>query len=168
MRFGYPAINIELALHSGDPIEFLAGVAAGDVPRNSRRLDEIALGVVMALPPYPFGHERAEEVVGVPIWGVVPSIEGRLHFCNVMMGDAPEIANGAVGKEPNLCTAGSYVLVCTGTGDSVVAARNQAHRVLNRLTIPASPFWRNDIGLRLRRDLDELARHGFATGMSYS
>jgi len=167
MRFGYPAINIELALHDGDPIEFLAGLAEGKPPKT-RRMDEIAVGVVLALPPYPFGHERAEEVVGVPIWGVVPSIEDRLHFCNVMMGEAPEIENGAIGKEAQLCTAGSYVLVATGTGASVVEARNQAHRAIGRLTIPASPFWRNDIGLRLRKELDTLAQHGFATGMNYS
>lgn len=166
-RFGYPAINIELALHDGDPIEFLAGVAEGKPPKT-RRLDEIAVGVVVALPPYPNGHERAEEVVGVPIWGVVPSIEDRLHFANVMMGDAPEIENGTVSREPQLCTAGSYVLVSAGTGASVVEARTQAYRAISRLTIPASPFWRNDIGSRLRSELDTLHSLGFAAGLSYS
>ncbi len=167
MRFGYPAINIELALHGGDPIEFLAGLAEGKPPKT-RRLDEVAVGVVVALPPYPFGHERAEEVVGVPIWGVTPSIEDRLHFCNVMMGDAPEIGNGTVSREPQLCTAGSYVLVATGTGASVVEARTQAHRALGRLTIPASPFYRNDIGQRLRGELPKLQASGYATGLSYT
>jgi phosphoribosylamine---glycine ligase len=167
MRFGYPAINIEVALHGGDPINYLAGLAAGKPP-NERRLDEIAVGVVMALPPYPFGHEKAEEVVGVPIWGVTPNAHDRLHFCNVMMGEAPEISGGAIGKEAQLCTAGSYILVATGTGQSVVEARNQTHRAIGRLTIPASPFWRNDIGLRLRSGIDELNRHGFAKGLRYS
>jgi len=167
MRFGYPAINIETALHT-DPIEFLAGLAAGDPPRT-RRLDTIAVGVVLALPPYPFGHERPDEVVNVPILGVTPGIEERLHFCNVCLGEAPEIGgNGSITRERHLVTSGSYVLVSVGLGDSVVAARGQAHRAIERLTIPASPFWRNDIGSRLRRGLDELARHGFAAGMSYA
>jgi phosphoribosylamine--glycine ligase len=142
-RFGYPAINIELALHDGDPIEFLSGVAEGKPPKT-RRMDEIA------------------------VWGVVPSIEDRLHFCNVMMGDAPEIENGTVSRESQLCTAGSYVLVSAGTGASVVEARNQAYRAINRLTIPASPFWRNDIGSRLRSELDTLHSLGFAAGLRYS
>jgi phosphoribosylamine--glycine ligase len=167
MRFGYPAINIELALHDGDPMEFLAGVASGE-PAGHRQLDKIAVGVVAAIPPYPFGHEKAEETVGVPIWGVTPSLEESLHLCDVMQGEAPRIVGGQVSKEPHLCTAGSYVLVATGVADTVTQARQQAHRVLNRLTIPASPFWRNDIGSRLRGQLPDLQRHGYATGIDYA
>jgi phosphoribosylamine--glycine ligase len=157
MRFGYPAVNIELALHRSDPIEFLACVASGDKP-PMRNFDTVAVGVVMALPPYPFGHERSEEVVNVPIWGLTPGIQDNLHFCNVM----------ATTGDHDMATAGSYMMVSTGTGDNVVAARNAAHRVLNRLTIPASPYYRNDIGLRLRKQLLELQAHGYATGMVYS
>ncbi len=167
VRFGYPAINIELALHRGDPIEFLAGVAEGKAPRT-RALNEVAVGVVMALPPYPWGHEKRDEVVGVPIWGVVPSIADRLHFCNIMAGDTPEIEGGRIGNERGLVTAGSYVLVSAASGDTVVEARTKALRAIERLTIPASPFYRNDIGTRLRREIDELNRHGFAVGMRYS
>ncbi len=168
MRFGYPAINIELALHDGDPIEFLAGLAEGK-PLRTRRLDEIAVGVVMALPPYPFGHEKAEEVVDVPIWGCTPAVEDHLHFCNVKLGPVPSIEKaGRIVQEAHLCTSGSYVLVATGTGQSVVDARAQAHRVLGRLSIPASPFWRNEIGQRLRKELPTLQAHGYATGLSYS
>lgn len=167
MRFGYPAINIELALHDGDPIEFLAGLAAGRPP-HSRRLDEVAVGVVCAIPPYPFGHERAEDTVGVPIWGITPAREQHLHFCDIEVGEAPELVDGRVGKAAHLCTAGSYVLVATGTGSSVVEARRGAHRVLNHLTIPASPFWRNDIGSRLRGQLPKLQQHGYALGLSYA
>ena len=155
MRFGYPAINIELALHDGDPIEFLAGVASGKAP-NTRRMDEVAVGVVMALPPYPFGHEKADEVVGVPIWGVTASIENNIHPVAVQI------------DKDQLATAGSYVLVVTGTGETVVKARDQAHRVLGRLTVPASPFYRNDIGGRLRGELPKLQEHGYASDLSYA
>jgi len=156
-RFGYPAINIELALH-GDPIEFLAGLAAGKPPKT-RRLDEVAVGVVCALPPYPY-REKPDETVGVPIWGVTPGIEDNIHLCMAQVGEFE--------KRPTLMTAGSYVLVSTGTGESVVAARNEAYRVLDRLTIPASPFWRNDIGSRLSRDVPRLQEHGYAAGLRYS
>src|SRR5262249_2289375 len=107
MRFGYPAINIESALHE-DPIEFLAGLALGDPP-DTRKFDDVAVGVVLAIPPYPFGHERAEDTVGVPIWGVTPSVEDSLHFCDVMLADAPKLGSGRIEKEGHLCTAGSYV-----------------------------------------------------------
>lgn len=160
MRFGYPAINIELALHNGDPVEFLQGLAAGKPPR-SRRLNEIAVGVVMALPPYPFGHEKTEEVVGVPLWGITPSIEDRLHLCNVAL-------NKSQGIDSHLVTSGSYVLVSVGTAETVAAARDQAMRTLGRLTVPASPFYRIDIGNRLRSQLDTIQGHGYARGLRYS
>ncbi len=167
MRFGYPAINIELALHRADPIEFLAGLAEGKPPK-SRALDEIAVGVVVALPPYPFGFEKADEVVGVPVWGVTEALKQRLHFCGVAQGEVPQIGRGGIERVGHLVTSGSYVLVATGTGDTVVDARAKAYRAIGRLTIPASPFWRNDIGSRLRSQIDELNRHGFARGMRYA
>lgn len=166
MRLGYPAINIELALHDNDPIEFLACVASGHKPQM-RQLDKIAVGIVLAIPPYPFGHERAEETVNVPIFGVTPGIGDDLHFCDVMQGDAPVVGH-PIQHEVHLATAGSYVLVATGTDSSVVGARNSSHRVLNRLTIPASPFWRNDIGARLRSQIPKLQEKGYAIGMVYA
>lgn len=167
MRFGYPAINIELALHEGDPVLFLAGLAAGKPPK-SRVMDTVAVGVVMALPPYPFGHEKPEEVVGVPVWGVTPSLCDRLHLCMAQRGVGPALEGGKIGAAPVLASAGSYVLVATGTGASVVKAREGAYRALDRLTVPQSPFWRNDIGGRLRGQLDRLQPMGYATGLDYA
>lgn len=167
MRFGYPAVNIEMALHSGDPIEFLAGLAAGKPP-NTRRFNEVAVGVVLAIPPYPFGHEKREEVVNVPIWGVTPSLGEGLHFAQVCQGEAPVIEDGAIQRKPHLATAGSYVLISTGTGESVVEARRKAYRPLGRLTIPAAPFWRPDIGVRLRSQIDGLQANGYALGLNYA
>ena len=166
MRMGYPAINIEAALHT-DMVEFLAGLAEG-VPPKTRQMDKIAVGIVAAIPPYPFGHEKPDETVNVPIWGVTPGIADKLHFCDVMAGTAPRVSERKIDDEPCLATAGSYVLVATGVDDSVTAARASAERALNRLTIPASPFWRNDIGERLRGELPKLQQHGYAKGMTYA
>jgi phosphoribosylamine-glycine ligase len=130
-------------------------------------LNEVAVGVVCALPPYPY-REAPDETVGVPIWGVSPGIEDNLHFCAAQVGEGPRLVDGKIEKQPVLATAGSYVLVSTGTGATVVEARREAYRVLDRLTIPASPFWRVDIGSRLRSDLDKLQAHGFAKGMAYA
>ncbi len=155
-RFGWPAFNIELALHEGDPIEWLYGLCEGKPPKT-RAMDKIAVGVVLAIPPYPNAGAKTDEVVNVPIWGCVPSIEDNLHLVDVMRG-----------TDSDLATSGDYVLVATGTGNVVVEARREAERVLRRLTIPQSPFWRTDIGTRLRRGLPELQAHGFATGFCYA
>ena len=155
MRLGWPAFNIEPALHDGDIVEFLAGLCEGKPP-NTRRMNEIAVGVVISLPPYPHSHAKTEEVVGVPIWGMVPSIEDRVHFCAAQM------------EKGELATAGDYVCVCTGTGDTVQAARNAVYRTAQRLQFPIKPQYRVDIGQRLARDLDRLQTHGFAKGMEYA
>lgn len=154
-RCGWPSTNIEQALVDGDFVEFLAGLAEGRPPKI-HRLNDVAVGVVLALPPFPGPVADYDQVVGVPVYGITPAIEERLHFAEMQAGkNAPE-------------SAGDYLLIATGTGESIVAARNQAHRVLGRLSIPSSPFWRVDIGQRLRSGLDDLARHGFAAGLRYS
>jgi phosphoribosylamine---glycine ligase len=154
MRLGWPAFNIECALHA-DPVEFLAGLAAGKPP-STRRMNEVAVGVVLAIPPYPYSHERHDETVGVPIWGMTPSIEERVHFAAAQM------------DRGQLATAGSYVAIATGTGDTVQAARAQAYRTIDRVDLPANPFYRIDIGQRLSRQLDRLQERGFAKGMRYA
>jgi phosphoribosylamine--glycine ligase len=154
MRLGWPAFMIECILH-GDPIEWLAGLAQGKPP-NTRKMNEVAVGVVMSLPPYPHGHEKTEEVVGVPVWGVTAGIEDKVHFAQAMM------------DKGQLATAGSYVAICTGIGDTVQQARAAAYRVVDRVEMPITPQFRIDIGQRLSRQLEKLQAHGFARGMSYA
>lgn len=156
IRCGWPSTNIEQALYDGDFIEFLAGLAIGKPPKAARRMNEIAVGVVLALPPFPFRIADYDEVIGMPIYGVTPSIVDKVHLAETM----------ADGKR--LMTAGDYVLVSTGTGPTVVSARDEAYRVLSRLTVPNSPFYRNDVGNRLRSQLDTLQAHGYAADMRFA
>lgn len=153
-RCGWPSTNIEQALIDGDFIEFLAALAVGKAPKV-HRMDDIAVGIVLALPPFPGPVADYDSVVGIPVYGITPSIEERLHFAEMQGGDDAPMS------------AGDYLLIATGTGKNVTDARNQANRILGRLKIPASPFWRQDIGLRLRRDLDALHAHGYAVGVEY-
>jgi hypothetical protein len=41
-------------------------------------------------------------------------------------------------------------------------------RSLKKLSVPASPFWRVDIGHRLKKELPTLQAFGFAREMTYS
>ena len=85
----------------------------------------------------------------------------------MQMGMAPTNVNGKVVTAPCLLTAGSYVLVATGTGESVSAAAKGAYRVINSLDLPASPMFRNDIGKRLAKQLPVLEALGYSAGMTY-
>ena len=167
MRPGWPAFSIQQAIHAGDHAGWLLDLAEG---RDARAFEigPIAVGVVMALPPFPNPGERREEVCGVPIYGLKPSIMDSIHPCQVMMGSAPQQKDGKVVNAPMWVSAGSYLLVATGTGETVRQAREKVYRVLGNLkATPSSPFWRTDIGSKLKTMLPTCQEHGFATGMDY-
>lgn len=151
MRFGYPAINIEEELFGGDPIEFWAALAASEPVRQPHVLDEIAIGFCVVLPPYP-APGAYTDVVGVPLTGE----DEHFHAVEMMAG-----------KDGCLSSAGTYCGLVTATGATVAAARRTALARLDRLKMPGSPFWRDDVGRRLATQLPELQRHGYATGMEY-
>jgi phosphoribosylamine---glycine ligase len=153
MRLGWPAFNIETALFDCDPIEFFITLAEGGDTRGAHRLDEVAVGVVLALPPYPNPPRDYADVIGVPIHR---SIGASFHPCECKAGTKTLYE-----------TAGGYVGIVTGTGTSVSQAARRAYGALKIISMPASPFWRNDIGRRLKKDLPRLQEHGFAAGMEY-
>jgi phosphoribosylamine--glycine ligase len=152
MRLGWPAFNLEVALFDCDPVEFLHALACGETIRGARRFNEVAVGVVLAIPPYPHPPRDYEDLVGIPIYGE----DAGFHPCEVQRGEATALA-----------TAGHYVGISVGTGARVSEAARQAYRQLKKISMPASPFWRIDIGLRLRRELDQLQQHGFAASLEY-
>ena len=168
MRFGWPTFNIQQALLKGDTVEWLADLCAG---RDSKpfELDKIALGTVMALPDFPYGKTPIEKYLGVPIYGPTPnSVSSRLHPCGLMKGEAwTDQDDGPPLKKPALLAAADYLLVASGVGQSVRAARGMAYRELEKIRVPASPFWRPDIGQRLKSQLPEIQAHGYAKGMTF-
>jgi len=166
MRFGWPTINIQQELFEGDFIEYLAALAEGQDARGLR-MNKIAVGVVVAIPDYPAKTIPIDKAVGVPVYGLTPALHEHVHPCMMQWGVGPQDVGGKIVDTPMPLTAGDYVLISTGTGDTVRDAQRRAYATTKRLKIPASPFWRPDIGVRLKRQLPDLLQHGFAAGMEY-
>ncbi len=166
MRPGWPAFNIQQSLQRGDPAEWLVDLAEGRDPRCFD-LDKIAVGVVMSLPDYPWDKKPIEEVVGMPLYGLSDKILDHVHPCMMRAGEAHCMVGDKVVKQPLLCSAGTYVLVATGTGETAGAAQKAAYKTVNTLWMPGSPMVRPDIGSRLKKELPELQKHGFAEGMTW-
>ena len=166
MRPGWPAFNIQQALLKGDPAEWLAGLAEG---RDLRafRLDEIAVGVVLSLPDYPYDRRPIAEVLGVPLYGMSEKTGEHVYPCMMQAGEAPAEVNGKVVTHPLLVAAGTYVLVACGTAETVGKAARAAYGVVKKLKMPMGPMWRTDIGARLKKQLPALQAHGYAEGMTY-
>jgi phosphoribosylamine--glycine ligase len=165
-RFGYPAVNIQQALREGDSIEWLYDLTQGKDAKN-HRLNEIAVGVVMSIPDYPYSRLTGREVEGIPVYGMPLEPVPQYHPCQMFMGTAPVKKDGAISTQPCLVTAGDYVLVATGTGETVKLAKKAAYKALEKLSIPNSPMYRTDISNRLKKQLPKLQAMGYATKMNY-
>lgn len=166
MRPGWPTFNIQQALHKGDHAEWLLKLAEGTDAKNWE-LETMAAGVVLSIPDYPYSHLTRKEVNGVPVYGMTPENAAAIHPCEMMQGEAPHEENGKIVSKPCLVTAGDYVLVASGTGETVTESKKSAYRTLEQLSLPNSPMYRTDIGNRLKKQIPMLQAMGLATGMQY-
>lgn len=165
MRPGWPIFHNQVSLHEGDPAQWMLDCLNG---RDTLKVkeNEVSISVVMALPDFPYSKVTNKELCGIPIYGA-EDME-HLHFSEVMVGVAPREVNGKVVDLPGPVTAGDYVLISTGTGETITGARRSAYSAIKKVKIPNSPFYRTDIGVgRLKNQLPELQRMGYATGLSY-
>ncbi len=165
MRPGWPTFNIQQALHEGDCVQWLDDLCEGIDARNVI-MDTIAIGVVLAIPDYPYSHITRKEVTGIPIYGAEPALWEHIHPCEMMRTTAPDFETFKPTLMP--ATAGDYVLIMSATGETVRAAKDTVYRRLKKLVIPNSPFYRTDISDRLAKQLPELQKRGYATGMEFS
>lgn len=165
-RPGWPTFNIQQALFNGDHAQWMMDTIKGKDPKCFRQ-NEIAVGVVTAIPDYPYSHATRKDVVGIPIYGIKPSIVSWLHPCELMMGKAPMEVAGKIVEKPMYVTAGDYLMVCSGVGETILQAKQKAYRVTKCLEIPNSPMYRTDIGDRLKKQLPKLQSQGYAMGMAW-
>lgn len=168
MRFGWPTFNIQQALLTKDTGEWLAALCEGrDLKAFS--LGPVATGVVMALPEFPYGKSPLDKILGVPVYGLhSKAVRRRIHPCQMQQGKGVPVDVGdEVVKMDCLLTAGDYVLVASATGETIRQARRRAYSVLEKARAPASPFWRPDIGERLKDQLPMIQSKGYASSLIF-
>jgi phosphoribosylamine--glycine ligase len=165
-RPGWPTFQIQQELHQGDCAEWLAMLANGE-DANCFDYNHVAVGVVIAIPNYPFSSALGKDVIGYPIYIDASDDDPHFHFCEVALrGGLPDPKT----CEPSaqFCTAGDYVLVVSGAGDNVRDAKSAAYDSVGKVKIPNSPFYRTDIGDRLRKELPQLQKHGYCLGLEWA
>ena len=84
-----------------------------------------------------------------------------------MWDEAPAKVGKAIVDVPMYVSAGSYVLVATGTGPTVETAREDVYGLCDEICWPPHRIYRTDIGCRLEDDLPKLQKFGYAEGMKY-
>lgn len=160
-RHGWPLFQIQQALHP-DIAEWMLDLLHGrDTFQPST---DIAVGVVVTMPEFPYSHMTRKEVTGFPVWGINPGNRFNIHPAEMMLGEG---FNEKGQKEPMLVSAGDYLLITTGTGKSVQQAKKRAYDVIDELEIPNSPMYRTDIGNRLEKQLPKLQALGFASSWEW-
>jgi len=155
-RPGWPLFQIQQILHP-DVAEWMKDAIDGcDSFCPSQ---EIAVGVVMAIPDFPYNKLNPDDVSGFPVFGINDSNRYFLH--------PSELKLGRFRDAPCMVSAGQYLLTVSGKGMSVHDAKSDAYECLKSLTIPNSPIYRNDIGHRLEEQLPELQALGYAESWVY-
>ena len=164
VRPGWPLFNIQSALHKGDPVEWMVDLLEGkDTLKVS---DKHAVGVVGAIPDFPFTKSTGRDPNGYPIYGL-ENVMDDVHLCEVMIGKAPVLKGKEIVYEDHIVSAGDYILVATGTGNDVCTASKKAYEVMDEISIPNSLIVRDDIGERLEKELPKLQKYGYCTDFIY-
>jgi len=149
-RFGYPTINIQMEGITSKWGDFLYALA-NKQPFNLRTQRGFQVGVVVAVPPYPFADPAAyrrysEDAVII----FKKPVQSGVHH-----GDAR-----LVGGDWRLAGSSGYALVITGSGSTVEEARREAYSRVRNVIIP-NMFYRTDIGERWLKDSDLLLTWGY-------
>ena len=155
-RCGWPLFQIQQRLHKGDPCEWMVDSLDGiDSLKVSK---EIAIGVVISMPPYPVPYLSKKECSGYPLF-------------NLTMDDALDcvhLSEVQKGAEEEFDTAGDYVCTVSGTGKTVSDAKCDAYKnIKSKIEIPNSIGYRTDIGCRLEEQLPELHKFGYVLDLNY-
>lgn len=163
-RPGWPLDQIRLALETTDPIQWMADLLEGrDTFKPSL---DVATGVVVTIPPFPYGKIPIEECCGFPLYGITPENSDSVHFIECMLGEAPG-DNPTLANEDCVVTAGTLIYVATGTAKTVSKSAEKAYKVVDSIELPNSPGYRTDIGCRLEKQLPKLQKHGYCLDWVY-
>ena len=149
-RFGFPTISIQMEGITSDWGPFLSDIAHGnDAQLKTKKGYQV--GVVVAIPPWPFEDEKAfrKYSEGATILFRRQSLDG-VHIGEVKSEEGDWHIAGNSG----------YALVVTGSGATVLDAIERAYLNVGNVMIP-NMFYRSDIGQRWTKDSDKLISWGY-------
>lgn len=151
-RFGYPGTAI-LGTLQRTPWDSLFKTLLDRSATHFETQPGFAVGVVLTVPPFPYRTDYARLGKGSPVLFPAPLSDAEadhIHFWEVAQRGGQLVTAGILGQ----------VMVATGVGRDIEAARGAAYGLAKRVVVPNLRY-RNDIGERLARsDLATLIRLG--------
>ncbi len=148
-RFGYPTISIQMEGINTMWGDLLYNLAKGE-KFDLKVKKGFQIGVVIAVPPFPFDDEKTFSVYkDSSVLFRKQSLEG-VHLGDVKMID----------DDLRLAGESGYALVITGSGTTVEDARKQAYNRVKNIMLQ-NMFYRVDIGSKWALDSDKLHTWGY-------
>jgi len=151
-RFGYPHISIWMEGIKNPYGEMLHELASGSL-RELKTKDEFLIGVVIAVPPFPFPNPDTWDKFtkgSTAQFEVDPEKVDWIHLGEMKL----------VNDEWMLAGEQGYALIITASGESMREARKKVYARVEKVKIP-NMFYRNDIGERWTKDIDRLTIWGY-------
>lgn len=150
-RFGYPTISIQMEGISSEMGDFLYAIVKKE-KFELKTKKGFQIGVVIAVPPWPYEDKNETFIYkDLSILFKKPNLDG------IHLGDIKLINN-------TWCVAGNvgsgYVLVVTGSGNTVEEARKQVYTRIKNIMLQ-NIYYRTDIGLKWCQDSDKLQAWGY-------
>jgi phosphoribosylamine--glycine ligase len=162
-RLGWPFNLIVQILHNCDPAQWMRDALDGkDTLKVSK---DVAVGYLMWTPQFPY-HYNSE---CLPIYGIEDMDLFNIHFVSVAWDKAWRKDDKNIVYSDGYCVTGTYALVVSGSGPTVVKAREPATRIVEKLDIPNDPAIREDVGdARLAKKISKLQALSYAEAWRYS
>jgi len=151
-RFGYPTISIQMEGILTPMNEFLYHMAAGTEGFELKTKKGFQVGVVVAVPPYPFNDPSSFKRYSED---AVILFKKQTNMEGVHLGDVKFVED-----DWRMAGVSGYALVVTCSGSTVELARNQVYKRVANIMLP-NMFFRTDIGLKWSVDSDRLQTWGY-------
>lgn len=151
-RFGYPGFAILGSLHEEGWGSVLSAMTRRDRLEIATK-GGLSVGIVVTVPGFPYRDGYDDLGKGTPISfddSMSDADHDELHFGEVATIDGQLVTAGLIG----------YVMVVTGIGETIEAARGDAYDRVRKVIIPNARY-RNDIGSRFKGDCARLRQLGW-------
>ncbi len=160
-RFGYPAVELQSAIHRSSWTSFLGAVARGE-SFNLEWRQGYGIVVLLAVPPFPF-YQRVELrrplALGLKIHFLEEPNDEDLRHIHLEEITAQRDEQGRETYHTHSDTG--YIMHVSGMGATVADAQKDVYRRIDNIYIPKM-FFRSDIGAQfLERDRMLLEKWGY-------
>jgi phosphoribosylamine--glycine ligase len=128
---------------------------------------QVACGIVLTQPDYPYSLKTKAETEDIPVYGVTPKNQQHIAPQCIKISKQPDMQGNKIVERDIWTTAGDYIAVVTGLGKTIKKATERAYTTVDEIHVP-DLIYRDDVGEKLEEELPKLQVWGYAAEFEYS